>query len=273
MTDEELRSAAAATHSHAERVGREGARFPEVTTFAVDVGGSGVKAELLRADGTTIGRRERIEVHYPCPPDQMIGYVCELAGRFERGDRAAIGFPGMVRGGRVLSAPHFVTAAGPGSALRDDLVAAWTGLDLARAVEQATGLPTRVGNDADVAGLSVIRGMGVELVITLGTGLGTALFRDGQLAPHLELAHHPFRGDRSYNENVGDAARRALGEEKWTERVTDAVRTLRALTFYDTLYIGGGNSGKLVDFTEPAVIVDNVNGILGGLKLWTQHQV
>jgi polyphosphate glucokinase len=114
----------------------------------------------------------------------------------------------------------------------------------------------------------------MELVITLGTGLGTALFEDGELAPHLEFAHHPFRHDETYNQQVGNAARERIGDERWLERVALAIRTLRALTFYDTLYVGGGNSKRLPkDFPEPVVVVDNVNGILGGLRLWEQRRV
>src|SRR4051794_19689919 len=87
-----------------------------VSTLAIDVGGSGVKAEVLAPDGTIVGEYQRVPVTSPCPPEQMIGYVRELAGRLPPPGRAAIGFPGMVRAGRVLSAPHYVTTAGPGTA-------------------------------------------------------------------------------------------------------------------------------------------------------------
>jgi polyphosphate glucokinase len=261
-----------ATRAPAARSRRRAAEGAAPATLAVDVGGSGVKAEVLTPDGSTIGLRQRIEVTYPCPPEQLLGYLTGLRDRLPPADRVAIGFPGMVRGGRVLTAPHFVTRSGPGSRVDEKLLAAWTGFALADAAELGLGLPVRVANDADVQGLSVIRGQGLELVLTLGTGMGSALFQDGRLLPHLELAHHPFRKGETYNEQIGDAARRRIGSQRWTKRVTLAVRTLRALTFYDVLYLGGGNASKLSpSFTEPAEIVDNVNGILGGLRLWDQE--
>jgi polyphosphate glucokinase len=99
--------------------------------------------------------------------------------------------------------------------------------------------------------------------------MGTALFHHGRLMPHLELAHHPFRKGQSYNEQLGDAARKRLGNRKWTRRVQRAVRTLDALFFFDRLYVGGGNAPRLTAGLGPkAVIVDNLAGILGGAKLW-----
>src|SRR5262249_33094345 len=154
-------------------------------------------------------------------------------------DRVSIGFPGMVRDGKVLSAPHFVTVGGPGTKVSSDLQTSWQAFDLARAVEVLLNRPTKAVNDADLQGAAGMKGVGLELVITLGTGLGTALFYKGKLAPHLELAHHPFRKDQTYNEQVGDAARRRIGGAKWNKRVRLAVETLDALFFYDHLYVGG----------------------------------
>src|SRR3954451_6461142 len=99
----------------------------------------------------------------------------------------------MVRVRRILSAPHFVTVAGPGTPARPDLVKAWSGFDLANQLHDRFGKPTRVVNDADMQGAAVVTGSGLEVVVPLGTGLGTAVFYKGQLKPHLELAHHPFR--------------------------------------------------------------------------------
>lgn len=124
-------------------------------------------------------------------------------------------------------------------------------------------------NDADLQGAAVVEGKGLEFVITLGTGFGTALFLDGCLCPHLELAHHPFRKGETYNQQLGDAARRRIGDAKWNRRVKRAVETLEALLFYDRLYVGGGNSRRVtVDLGPRAALVDNTAGILGGIKLW-----
>jgi predicted NBD/HSP70 family sugar kinase len=132
-----------------------------------------------------------------------------------------------------------------------------------------TGRPTRVANDADLQGAAVIKGDGLELVVTLGTGVGTAMFYDGHLLPHLEFAHHPLRKGRTYNEVLGDAARRKAGNRKWAQRVAETVETLRALTFFDHCYIGGGNSVRLSDLPDDVTVVDNAAGILGGIKLWS----
>jgi len=119
-----------------------------------------------------------------------------------------------------------------------------------------------------------VAGRGLELVITLGSGVGTGLFQDGRLAPHLEIAHHPFRKGDTYNEQLGEAARERLSKKKWNSRVKRAVDTLDALLFFDHVYLGGGNSVRVtVDLGPKASIVDNSAGILGGIKLWVQPSV
>jgi polyphosphate glucokinase len=176
----------------------------------------------------------------------------------------------MVRRGQVLSAPHFITLKGPGTKTSPELIKAWDRFPLSDQVAALVGLPCRLGNDADVQGLAAIVGTGLELVLTLGTGVGTALFLDGEPGPHLELAHHPLRKDKTYNEVLGEAARAKAGNRKWSQRVEEMVGVIYALTHYDTLYIGGGNAKKLTkDFTQKATIVDNADGILGGAKLWS----
>ena len=119
----------------------------------------------------------------------------------------------MVRRGHVLSAPHFVLKKGPGSSVDSDLFAAWSDFDLASALAESLNIPARVANDADVQGAAVVNGKGLEVVITLGTGFGSAVFMDGTLLPHIELAHQPFRKDETYNEQVGEMARQEGGRQ------------------------------------------------------------
>jgi len=185
-------------------------------------------------------------------------------------ERASVGFPGMVRDGRVLSAPHFSTKAGPGTATEPDLLAKWSGFHLSHALTQAFGVPTKLANDADIQGAAVVSGTGLELTITLGTGFGTGLFYQGRLMPHLEIAHQPFRKGETYNEQLGEATRKEIGDERWNKRVTKAIAILRALMFFDHLYIGGGNSRRVKrdNLGDDVTIVDNTAGILGGIKLW-----
>ena len=129
----------------------------------------------------------------------------------------------------------------------------------------------RVANDADVQGLAVIAGKGVEMVITLGTGFGTGLYLDGRVGPHLELSHHPFRKGETYDEQLGNVARKEIGKKKWNKRVRQAIDNLRTLTNFDHLYIGGGNAKKIDFELDPDVtIVDNSAGLAGGVALWRE---
>jgi polyphosphate glucokinase len=127
----------------------------------------------------------------------------------------------------------------------------------------------RVANDAEIQGLAAISGKGVELVITLGTGFGSALFVDGKLVPNLEMGHHPFRKGETYEEQLGRAALDKGGEKKWNSRLEKAITSLEHLFNYDYLYIGGGEAKKITIALSPNVkIVPNINGLLGGIVLW-----
>jgi polyphosphate glucokinase len=239
------------------------------TTLAIDIGGSGLKASVLDAHGAMVVDRVRVPTTYPLSPQKLVDDLVALVRPLPPFDRVSAGFPGVVRKGRVLTAHNLVTASGPGSEVLPELVEAWTGFDLAGELARRLGKPTKVVNDADLQGAAVVSGNGLELVITLGTGFGTGLYFDGRLAPHLELAHHPLRKDRTYEEELGDAARKEVGNNKWNERVEFAVRTLDTLLNYDHLYIGGGNAKRLtIDLGPKGTVVSNTAGILGGIKLW-----
>jgi len=243
-------------------------------TLAIDIGGTGLKASVLDAQGAMVADRVLVKTSYPCPPEKLVDDLTALVAPLPPADRVSAGFPGMMRKGRVLSAPHFVTEAGPGTKVDDALMAKWDHFDLAGALRKRLGKPTKVANDADLQGAAVVEGKGLELVITLGTGVGTALFYDGRLLPHLEFAHHPFRKGETYNEQLGDATRKEVGNGRWNKRVRRAIDTLRALTFFDHCYIGGGNSKHLTgDLAGDVSTVDNTAGILGGIKLWGSRQL
>jgi polyphosphate glucokinase len=242
-------------------------------TLAIDIGGTGLKASVLDASGAMVADRVRMPTRYPLGPDILVDTLAKLVRPLPDADRVSAGFPGMVRGGTVLSAPHFVTESGPGSSVDDRLFAAWSHFDLAGALSEALGKPTKVANDADVQGAAVVEGKGLEFVITLGTGFGTAAFLDGRLLPHLEIAHQPFRKGETYNEQLGERARKDVGDQRWNTRVGKAVEQLDALLFFDRLYVGGGNARRvrrdeLGDVMDKTTIVDNSAGILGGIRLW-----
>jgi polyphosphate glucokinase len=231
-------------------------------TLAIDIGGSGLKASVLDKQGRMTTERVRIPTPDDCPPRLMMAKLKELVALLPAEasyERVSVGFPGVVRGGRILTAHNLGTPA-------------WRNFDLARAIEKWLGKPVRVLNDADMQGLAAVNllgGKGVEVVITLGTGLGSSLFQDGVLAPHLELAHHPFRKGETYEEQLGDVALKEVGKRRWNRRVRLAIETLRTLTNFDRLYIGGGNAAH-VSFKLPVgvKIIPNKLGLIGGVWLW-----
>ena len=236
--------------------GGRAARRAGPRTLAIDVGATGLKAAILDAEGRMMGDRVRVPTPARRPPTVLIRAVAELIAPLGAYDRVSVGFPGVVRDGVVRTAPNFGSAR-------------WRGFDLARALTLALKRPVRVLNDAEVQGLAVVTGEGIELVITLGTGVGTALFRDGILMPHLELSQHPVRGDRTYDDYLGDRARKRVGTRKWNRRVRRVLGILETVFNYDRLHIGGGNAAR-IDFPlgRHVRVVENTAGLLGGVALW-----
>lgn len=235
----------------------EQAQVSKARILAIDVGGTGLKAAILDADGNMLTDRQRIETPSLDKPDDLVQALATLIEPLGSFDCVSVGFPGVVRKGKIVTAPNL------GSEV-------FEGYDLAAALEERLGKPVRVINDADMQGYGAIEGKGIEVVITLGTGLGSALFMDGQIAPHLEIAHLPFRGGKTYEQQTGDKARKKLGKKKWNKRVKLAIDTLRMLTHFDKLYIGGGNADKIKFELDPDVqIISNECGVRGGARLWS----
>jgi len=247
-------------------------------TLSIDIGGSGLKANVLDQDGDVVADRVKVPTTYPMPPELMVDKLTGLATKLPEPDRISAGFPGMVRRGHVLSAPHFVTTKGPGTKVNPVLVKAWSHFDLAAALSESIGKPCRVANDADVQGSAVVEGTGFEAVITLGTGFGTAFFMDGRLLPHEEFAHVEFRKGETFNEQLGEPTRKKIGDKKWNKRVRAAIAYLDAVTFFDHLFIGGGNAPRidrrdLGEVLDRITVIDNTAGILGGITLWDGHHL
>ena len=226
----------------------------KLQTLSVDIGGSGIKVMVLDDDGTPLTERDRQETPQPALPDAVLAVIVNLA-QGKQFDRVSVGFPGVIKAGITMTAAN--------------LDPTWVGFDLAGALSNQLQKPVRVINDADMQGLGSIVGQGVELVITLGTGVGSALFLNGQLVPNLELGHHEFRKGETYEEQLGRAALDSTGKKKWNERLGKAIASLEHLFNFDTLYIGGGNS-KYITLPLPAnvKVVPNLSGLLGGIALW-----
>ncbi|MGB3511787.1 MAG: ROK family protein [Microcoleaceae cyanobacterium] len=224
-------------------------------TLAVDIGGSGIKVIVLDEKGEAITERDRLDTPNPAKPQPMLEQIISLAAGQGEFDRISVGFPGVIVNGVVKTAAN--------------LDSDWLGFDLATVLSEKLEKPVRVANDADIQGLGAIDAKGVELVVTLGTGFGSALFVNGKLVPNLEMGHHPFRKGETYEEQLGRAALDDIGKKKWNERLEKALPHLQHLFNCDYIYLGGGNTKKITFDLPPNVkIVANVNGLLGGIALW-----
>ncbi len=238
-------------------------------TLGIDVGGSGLKGAVLDQQGEMVSERIRVDTPYPCPPNRLVEELVALRGQLPAHDRATVGFPGLVRGGRVDYIVAFTRDSYNGKTV-PELEALWARYPLASALQDRFGVPTKVANDADVQGCAVVEGVGFEFVMTLGTGVGAALFSEGRLLPHLELGHAPFRGKDSFEDLLGNAGRKRSGTGQWRDDVLAAVDAYRRFLFFDRVYIGGGNAKhlKTEDLPSDARIVPNTAGITGGVRIW-----
>ena len=225
-------------------------------TLAVDIGGTGIKAIVLDEKGNPLTERGRIPTPKPASPSAVTKTIVELAKGQGEYDRVSVGFPGVIRHGVVYTAPNL------GNAL-------WKGFNLVSALTTKLKRPVRAANDADVQGFGAIQGKDIELVITLGTGFGSAMFVDGKLVPNLELGHHPFRDGETYEEQLGEGTLKKIGKKKWNKRLAKAIETLDRVLNFDRLYIGGGNSKKVtLILPEKVTLVQNTAGLLGGIAFW-----
>jgi polyphosphate glucokinase len=223
-------------------------------TLCFDIGGTGIKAELLDERGRPLTDRARIPTPKGATPRQVVAIIRKLAAGEGKFDRVAVGFPGVTKNGVIYTAPNL----GKG----------WNNFALEQKLRRALKRPVRIANDADVQGLGSVTGHGVELVITLGTGVGSVVFVNGNRI-HLELGHHPFHKGKTYEDELGHRMLLKKGKKWWNKRLREAIEDLNTTFNYDRLYIGGGDA-KFIRFEPPerVKIVSNEEGLLGGIKLW-----
>ena len=234
------------------------ARSPgsNLATLAIDIGGTGLKALVLAPDGSAQTERVRVPTPKPATTEAVLDALVALVEPLVY-DRVSVGFPGVVVDGVTKTAPN--------------LDPSWKDFDLAGELGRRLQRTVRVLNDAGVQGYGVIQGHGVEMVLTLGTGLGCALYLDGKYVPNLELAHHPFRHGKTYEEYVGNAARKDVGKKKWNKRVARVIDQVLPIWNPRRLYLGGGNAKHLkIDLPSNVEITSNVAGLLGGIALWKE---
>lgn len=221
-------------------------------TLCIDIGGTALKRGIYDASGNASWGPDAVPTPSTASPAAIFDVL--FTGIDHPFERASIGFPGVVRDGVVHTAPNLA----PG----------WAGVGLSRIVEGRLGVPTRAANDADVAGYGAIEGHGSELVITLGTGMGSALFIDGILVPNLELGHHPLAHDKTYEQLVGATNRAHEGVEAWRAHVDLALATLQRTFNPRVICLGGGHAQTLSDLPDGVRIVSNEAGLWGGVALW-----
>jgi polyphosphate glucokinase len=225
-------------------------------TLAIDIGGSGLKAMLLDAVGKPVSERERVLTPPVPAPKPVLDGLDQLQKLLPKFDRVSVGFPGVIKHGTTFTAAN--------------LHSGWVGFPLQEELEKRWKKPVRVANDAAVQGYGAVQGEGVELTLTLGTGMGSALFTEGRLCPGLELGHHPWR-KHTYEDYLGRRGLDKYGKQKWNELLQDAIQQTAATFNWDHLYIGGGNTKK-IEFTpgKNVHIVSNETGLLGGVALWKE---
>jgi polyphosphate glucokinase len=179
-----------------------------------------------------------------------------MAGTLPPFERVSVGFPGIVKRNVTINAPN----------LGNEL---WHRVPLGAELGRTLGHPIRVVNDVDLQGLGVVQGEGVELVLTLGTGMGAALFTEGVLVPNLELGHHPFRNGHTYEDLVRDTELKRIGKVEWTARVVSVLEQLEPIFNYDRLHLGGGNARNIAAQLPSNVRLFTLEEALRGApKLW-----
>ncbi len=219
-----------------------------MSVLTVDIGGSHLKFKTERQK-----KHVSVDSGPKFTPAEMVAAIAEHAAGWSY-DRVTLGYPGPVAQDRPLLEPH-------------NLGRGWTKFNYAKALKR----PVRMINDAAMQALGAYRG-GRMLFLGLGTGLGSALVIDGIVQP-LELAHLPWRGDKTYEERLGERALLREGKKDWRKTVARALDDLSAAFLVEYIVVGGGNAKRLKDVPENVHIGSNEDAFIGGFRIWSDEQV
>lgn len=231
-------------------------KAPTGNILSIDIGGTNIKACILNRDGKLLTDFRKTPTPKKSTPKAILARIKTLTKDLSAYEKISIGFPGYVKQGIVQTAPNLAENK-------------WINIDLAQQVADLFGKPVRLINDADQQGLGIVSGKGFEIVFTLGTGFGTSLLFDGELLPHLELAHLPVSKTDDYDDFIGDKGFNKVGKKKWNKRLQYIIEIYKTVFNYDKLYIGGGNSNEInFNLDQNIKLVSNKDGIKGGAKLW-----
>lgn len=218
-------------------------RSRKLKILVLDVGGSHVKCLV-----TGRRRHAKFKSGPKMNPEQMMAKVLAITKGW-RYAAVSIGYPGVVRGGRIAVEPH-------------NLGAGWVGFDFQSAFRR----PVKIINDAAMQALGGYTS-GTMLFLGLGTGLGSALIVDGAIAA-MELGHLPYDDGRTYEEHVGEKARKHLGNKKWRREVNEVMEHFRKALLPDRIVLGGGNVHHLKQLPPQTVRGSNSHAFAGGFRLW-----
>lgn len=229
--------------------------------LSIDIGGTSIKACILTPQGDLLSEFKKLPTPDHATPEAVLKCIKDLVGQLDYTfEKISIGFPGYVKCGKVQTAANLAKNK-------------WTNVNLAQQISDLFDKPVRLINDADQQALGIVSGKGFEIVFTVGTGFGTALVFDGDLLPHLELAHLPITKDKDYDDYIGDRAFEKIGKARWNERLERIIEIYKTVFNYDTLYIGGGNSKHItLELDHNIKLVSNKDGIKGGAKLWDMEE-
>jgi len=227
--------------------------------LTVDIGGSHIKGTVLNNLGVPQTDYQKLVTPTPANPENVLRTVKSLSDFFPDYNKVSVGFPGYVKDGVVITAPNLGTKA-------------WADFHFCDELQRLLGKSVRLVNDADMQGLGIVSGSGFEIMVTLGTGFGTAFLMNGVLLPHMELAHHPISKKGDYDWYIGEKAFKKKGKKAWNKRMQKVLAILKTVFNYDRLYIGGGNADELNFRLDPNIkIVTNQDGIKGGARLWADN--
>lgn len=239
----------------------------------MDIGGSGIKGCVVDLDkGELVGDRVRIPTPQPALPDPVYGVVAEIVGRFGWEGRIGVTYPGVMKHGEAFTAANMDSS--------------WIGTDMAAGLEAVIPGTVQTLNDADAAGIAEMaygagRGQrGLVLMLTFGTGIGSALFIDGTLVPNTEFGHIEVDGqDGEKRASASAREREDLSYPQWAKRVDRYLDTLEASLWPDLIIVGGGVSKKAEKWVPllstrtrvvPAELLNDA-GIVGAALAAEQH--
>jgi polyphosphate glucokinase len=242
-------------------------------TLTVDCGGTGIKASVFDQHSKVLVDFPYLKTPYPMSPNSLVEIISKYVLADHRINRVTVGLPGMIRNGKIVFIPHYINKRGPRTMPDPHLKKLWHAFDLQNTLQKKLKMPILVLNDAEVHAAAVITGVGLETVLTFGTGLGCAMFNNGQLAPHIELSHATVRYGKTIDAWIGEISRRRMGNQLWSRRVKALIGELYPMIIWDKLYIGGGNAQRisksaLKSFDYKVKIIPNSAGVSGGVKAW-----